>query len=69
MKRVYVLLLLLLGGLASAQHGPVQDSLKRYGTSSCMGCHGANAMGGLGPPLAGRKFDYPTFLALSLIHI
>lgn len=33
-----------------------------YGSSSCMGCHGSNAMGGLGPPLAANKMDDPAFL-------
>lgn len=28
-----------------------------YGTSSCMGCHGQTAMGGLGPPIAKTKLS------------
>ncbi|MBS1715572.1 MAG: c-type cytochrome [Armatimonadetes bacterium] len=34
-----------------------------YGSSSCVGCHGMTAMGGLGPPLAQTKLKEVEFLA------
>ena len=41
-----------------------QTDLKKkevYPVTSCMGCHGQNAMGGLGPPLAQTKVGLSTF--------
>ncbi len=35
-----------------------------YDSTSCMGCHGQNAMGGLGPPLAQTKLSYDDFAKL-----
>jgi molybdopterin-containing oxidoreductase family iron-sulfur binding subunit len=32
-----------------------------YSTSSCMGCHGVTAMGGLGPPIAATKLTLQEF--------
>jgi nitrate reductase gamma subunit/cytochrome c553 len=42
-----------------------QTELKKkdvYGSTSCMGCHGMTAMGGLGPPLAQTKLEEAKFL-------
>lgn len=33
-----------------------------YTTSACVGCHGVEAMGGLGPPIAQSKLPYADFL-------
>lgn len=35
-----------------------------YGTSACMGCHGINAMGGLGPPIAKTKVVEDQFVKI-----
>ncbi|HRF59392.1 MAG TPA: cytochrome c [Fimbriimonadaceae bacterium] len=35
-----------------------------YSTSSCVGCHGINAMGGLGPPIAKTKLSAEEFLQI-----
>ncbi len=40
----------LCAALAAPQAPPAKGDV--FGTSSCMGCHGINAMGGLGPPIA-----------------
>lgn len=37
------------------------DDRDFYGTTSCMGCHGVSAMGGLGPPLAKTKIKIETY--------
>ena len=48
--------------LGAAQAQPT-NAIKRdvFGTSSCMGCHGQNAMGGLGGPLAQTKLSLEDF--------
>lgn len=47
----------------SAQEASGETGLKDlYSTSSCAGCHGQSAMGGLGPPIAKLKLDYETFV-------
>lgn len=50
MKAFSVLLGFILCVLAGGQSPVVKKDV--FGTSACMGCHGMNAMGGLGPPLA-----------------
>jgi hypothetical protein len=66
MKHLLLPFLLLASGLAVAQSDnptPVEQAKAAlYGSSNCMGCHGANAMGGLGPPLAANKLDDAAFL-------
>lgn len=47
---------------ASAQDPMPQKDL--YSTTSCVGCHGINAMGGLGPPIARTKLGSEEFLNL-----
>lgn len=41
--------------------GFAQGADDRFSTSSCMGCHGQSAMGGLGPPLAKVKLTFTAF--------
>lgn len=50
------------GSLAPAPVSKATDDL--YSTSSCMGCHGQTAMGGLGPPLAQLKLEEAEFLGI-----
>ncbi|MEQ1822163.1 MAG: cytochrome c [Fimbriimonadaceae bacterium] len=52
MKLITFAFALMLATLALAQPEGKKDV---FGTSSCMGCHGMNAMGGLGPPIAKTK--------------
>lgn len=49
-KVVVSFALFVLAALGPAQAEPAKGDV--FGTSSCMGCHGINAMGGLGPPIA-----------------
>jgi len=35
-----------------------------FSTSSCIGCHGQEAMGGMGPPIAGTKLTEAQFLSI-----
>lgn len=75
-KAFFALLLLLLiswAAVANAQtpsaandrgdsiSGAAPHSNELYSTSSCMGCHGVTAMGGLGPPIAGTKLTLEEF--------
>lgn len=66
MKRLFLILLVAATQVAAAQSDiptPVEKAKAGlYGSSNCMGCHGANAMGGLGPPLAANKLDDAAFL-------
>lgn len=66
MKRLLLPLFLAACGFAAGQSDiptPVEKAkADLYGSSSCMGCHGANAMGGLGPPLAANKTDDAAFM-------
>jgi len=62
------LLLLSLGG-ARAQTAPasaasVETPEEVWSSTACAGCHGANAHGGFGPPLAGTTLSYTKFLNL-----
>ncbi|MBS1718760.1 MAG: cytochrome c [Armatimonadetes bacterium] len=52
--------LTILAGLTATIFGqtPTRDV---FGGSSCMGCHGQSAMGGLGPPLAKTKLSIEEF--------
>jgi len=59
MRYLSFVLLLTFVGTGSAQE--VIPKKEIYGTSSCMGCHGMNAMGGLGPPLAQSKLTEAEF--------
>ncbi len=59
MRHAAVILALVLLVVASAFGQPKKDL---FGTSQCMGCHGANAMGGLGPPIAKTKVPLAEFL-------
>lgn len=47
-----ILLFLTLSSALLAASAFSQAKKDIFGTSSCMGCHGMNAMGGLGPPIA-----------------
>jgi len=58
LKSCIIAWLLGLYAVALGQSTPLKDV---YGSSSCMGCHGQNAMGGLGPPLAQTKLSYNDF--------
>lgn len=44
------------------QHQAPAPEAKVFGSSSCMGCHGMSAMGGLGPPLAQTNLTEQEFL-------
>ncbi len=56
---------LLLALQAKAQpNGAVPTPSELYADSACAGCHGPNAMGGLGPPLAETKRTYDEFLKI-----
>ena len=59
MKLICSFLGALLVSAAVAGEGETTDV---FSTSNCMGCHGQNAMGGLGPPIAKTKLSYPEFL-------
>lgn len=59
-KTIPVLLVLAVLTLGSR----AQTKTDVYGSSSCMGCHGMSAMGGLGPPLAHTKLTEQEFLAV-----
>lgn len=56
MRLVVALVVMSLFAFAVADQGK-----EVYGSSSCMGCHGMNAMGGLGPPLAKTKLTPEEF--------
>jgi hypothetical protein len=58
MKLMTFALVLMLAALTLAQPEGKKDI---FGTSSCMGCHGMNAMGGLGPPIARTKVTESEF--------
>ncbi|MGE3127522.1 MAG: cytochrome c, partial [Fimbriimonadaceae bacterium] len=45
--------------LVACAEAPSRDL---YGTSSCMGCHGTTAMGGLGPPIARTRLPREEFV-------
>jgi len=45
-----------------AQSGDPSAGKDLFSTSNCMGCHGQNAMGGLGPPIAKTKLSFEEFL-------
>jgi len=57
-RLLWMLLLCSFAALVSAQQ-PVKKDV--FGTTSCVGCHGQNAMGGLGPPLAQTKLKFDEF--------
>ena len=59
MKSLTSILVLLSASIAMA--GPEQ-SPEAFSTSNCMGCHGQNGMGGLGPPIVKTKLTFPNFL-------
>jgi hypothetical protein len=62
MKRIALFTFFALTTLAAAQ-SPVDDAqASLFSSSSCMGCHGSNAMGGLGPPLAQTKLTVAAFV-------
>lgn len=67
MKSLKLILSCALGlmvSLALAQSKPLTKKPDVYSTTSCGGCHGQNAMGGLGPPLAQTKLDFDQFQKL-----
>ncbi len=47
---------------AQSSTGKIELKAGDYASSSCVGCHGLTAMGGLGPPLAATKLDYQKFI-------
>lgn len=53
---------LALASLGMAQAPVASASHDVYTTSACVGCHGLQAMGGLGPPIAQSKLTYEDFL-------
>lgn len=55
------IMLLLLTTRAIAQGPPVIEPEDLWGESSCAGCHGAGAMGGIAPPLASTTLEYRKF--------
>ncbi|GIV02637.1 MAG: hypothetical protein KatS3mg015_1467 [Fimbriimonadales bacterium] len=57
-------LTLLLLVLASARANEATEGLDHYSTSSCLGCHGVTAHGGMGPPLASTPIPYEQFLSI-----
>lgn len=59
---VVLLLVFLLIRVAGAQ-APISNRSDIFTSTSCAGCHGQEAMGGLGPPLAGVKLPYDQFLS------
>lgn len=63
MKRLVVALFLLTSSIALAQSTIEKKDV--FGTSACMGCHGMNAMGGLGPPLAQTKLSEADFVRVA----
>lgn len=52
----------LLSVKAAGQTGHPSQADEIYSTSNCMGCHGQNAMGGLGPPIVNTKLTFEQFL-------
>lgn len=62
MKRIALLIFITLTTLAFAQTPVEEAKAELFASSSCMGCHGSNAMGGLGPPLAQTKLTAAEFL-------
>ncbi|MBX7131131.1 MAG: c-type cytochrome [Fimbriimonadaceae bacterium] len=63
MKRLVVALFLMVSSLAFGQSTIEKKDV--FGTSACMGCHGMNAMGGLGPPLAQTKLSESDFVRIA----
>lgn len=64
-EKILALLLIALAlavGPARAQEASA--SQEAWIASSCAGCHGNAAMGGMGPPLAQTKLDYARFAAI-----
>lgn len=55
------LLILLLVQASAQPDSSTPAAPDAYADSSCAGCHGATAMGGLGPPLAGTKLSLEEF--------
>lgn len=69
MKKILALGALLALVLAASAQESNSSALARkdedhYSTSSCMGCHGQTAMGGLGPPLAQTKLTEEEFMGI-----
>ncbi|MBS1724807.1 MAG: cytochrome c [Armatimonadetes bacterium] len=64
MNKVFLLIvtLLALSSVALAQSEMAHARTDVFGSSSCMGCHGTSAMGGLGPPLAQTKLTEEEFV-------
>ncbi|MBS1705145.1 MAG: c-type cytochrome [Armatimonadetes bacterium] len=58
------LLIFLIVGIAAIgnSQGPTRKDI--FGTTSCIGCHGQSAMGGLGPPLAQAKLKLKDFSSI-----
>lgn len=56
--------MLILGAIAASSMGLHEDKKDVFGSSACMGCHGMNAMGGLGPPLAKTKLPEQEYFDL-----
>lgn len=65
-KTLVTLIAALAIGLSSARAqtpgGKIELKTADYASSSCVGCHGQTAMGGLGPPLASTKLTYEQFI-------
>lgn len=63
-RSLLILLLFLFTAAALRAQAPVHEPSPAdvWAASSCAGCHGQTAMGGLGPPLAGTKLPPDEFL-------
>lgn len=62
--RRHTVLLVLLAFAGSALGQDSQSKKDVYGSTACMGCHGMNAMGGLGPPIAKTKLPEQQYFEL-----
>jgi mono/diheme cytochrome c family protein len=51
------------GGAAPQPQGDAKAGAQAWAASPCIGCHGANAEGGVGPKLAGTALPFDQFKA------